>query len=82
MLSYGPTEVSDGCPVVARCALLWRGTDGVERHVGSLEKLMHPEGGTSYQWSTPRLAASTRDGCLDAVVLACQTGDLPSGDKV
>jgi hypothetical protein len=45
--------------------------------VGTLEKLVHPEGAESYQWSTPRLAAATRDEVLDAVVLACQTGDLP-----
>jgi hypothetical protein len=35
------------------------------------------EGHTSYAWSTPRLAGSTRDEVLDAVVHACQTGDLP-----
>jgi hypothetical protein len=48
--------------------------------VGTLEKLVHPEGAESYQWSTPRLAGSTRDEVLDAVVAACQAGDLPSGD--
>jgi hypothetical protein len=75
-LLYGPTEASDGCPVVARCSLLWEAPDGVQRHVGHLEKLSHPEGGDSYQWVVPRLAAATRDEVLDAVVRACQTSDL------
>jgi hypothetical protein len=81
-LSYGPVEPSDGTPVTARCSLLWQGPDGVHRHVGFLERLDHPEGGTTYQWAVPRLAASTREEVLDAVVRACQTGDLPSGDKL
>jgi hypothetical protein len=78
MLSFGEVEPGNGCPVTARCALLWKGTDGVERHVGTLERYDHPmEGHTSYAWSTPRLAAATRDEVLDAVVAACQSGDLP-----
>ena len=81
MLSYGEVEISDGCPVTARCALLWRGPDGEQRHVGTLEKLVHPEGGESYQWAVPCLAGSTRDEVLDAVVAACQSGDLRQGDK-
>lgn len=82
MLSFGPVEPSDGIPVTARCSLLWQGPDGEQRHVGTLDRYDHPEGGTTYAWSTPRLAAATRDEVLDAVVHACQTGDMPSGDKV
>jgi len=79
-LSYGPVEEADGWPVTARCALLWQGPDGVQRHVGFLERLDHPmENAVSYQWSTPRLAAATRDEVLDAVVHACQTGEMPFG---
>jgi hypothetical protein len=82
-LSYGPVEQSDGIPVTARCSLLWQGPDGVQRHVGFLERLDHPmENAVSYQWATPRLAAATRDEVLDAVVAACQSGDLRAGDKV
>jgi hypothetical protein len=81
-LSYGPVEQSDGIPVTARCSLLWEGPDGEKRHVGFLERLDHPEGGTSYQWVVPCLAGSTRDEVLDAVVAACQSGDLRAGDKV
>jgi hypothetical protein len=82
MLSYGPVEPSDGIPVTARCSLLWQGPDGEQRHVGFLERLDHPEGGTTYQWSVPCLAGSTREAVLDAVVAACQSGDLRQSDKV
>jgi hypothetical protein len=82
MLSYGPVEHSDGTPVTARCSLLWQGPDGEQRHVGFLERLDHPEGGTSYQWAVPCLAGSTRDEVLDAVVAACQSGDLRQGDRL
>ena len=79
-ISFGPVEPSDGIPVTARCALLWKGPDGVERHVGFLERYDHPmEGHTTFAWSTPCLAASSRDVVLDAVVHACQTGEMPSG---
>jgi hypothetical protein len=80
VLSYGPVEPSDGTPVTARCSLLWKGPDGVERHVGFLERYDHSmEGGVSYAWSTPIIAGMTRDAVLDAVVEACRTGKLPSG---
>ena len=81
-LSYGPVEPSDGTPVTARCALLWEGTDGEQRHVGFLERLDHPEGGTMYQWSTPLISGPSRDAVLDSVVRACQSCELPSGKQM
>ena len=81
-LSYGPVEPSDGIPVTARCSLLWQGPDGEQRHVGFLERLDHPEGGTTYQWSVPIWAAQTREGVLDQVVRACQQDDIATKCEV
>jgi hypothetical protein len=60
---------------------MWQGDDGVQRHVGTLDRVDHPEGGTTYQWSTPQIVSASREAVLDAVVEACRSGRLPSGNS-